>query len=276
MIQKLIKNGKIKVNGVAEKANYIIKDGDGIEIEIPEPEKLSVEAENIPLEIVYEDEMLAVINKPRGMVVHPAPGNYSSTLVNALLFNCDNLSGINGVLRPGIVHRLDKDTSGLIVVAKNDIAHASLSKQISEKEANREYLALVHGIITSDHATVDAPIGRDENDRKKMAVTFKNSKNAITDFFVIERFEEYTYVRAVLKTGRTHQIRVHMAYMGHPVVGDDKYGRRKNEFLLHGQFLHAYRLRFRHPLTDQYMDFQSPLPSNLNAILIQLQQRKNT
>lgn len=266
-IQKLIDQEQVKVNDKISKANYKLKEGDFVQVQVPPPEALEVTAEEIPLEILFEDGDVVVINKPQGMVVHPAHGNYSGTLVNALLFHCQDLSGINGVLRPGIVHRIDKDTSGVLMVAKNDQAHLSLAEQIKDHTVKRIYKALVHGNIQEETGLVDAPIGRDENDRKKMAVTLKNSKEARTRYQVIERFGDYTLLEARLETGRTHQIRVHMAYLGHPVVGDPVYGPKKAPFNLNGQLLHAELLGFNHPRSDQYLEFSAPFPAYMASTI---------
>ncbi|MFC7392484.1 RluA family pseudouridine synthase [Scopulibacillus cellulosilyticus] len=265
-IQEMIKDQFITVNNKAVKANYKTNSGDRIQVEISDPEPLNVEAENIPLDIIYEDQDVLVVNKPRGMVVHPAPGHYTGTLVNGLLYHCNDLSGINGVLRPGIVHRIDKDTSGLLVVAKNDKSHQSLAEQLKAKTTHRIYLAIVHGVLPHNEGTIDAPIGRDEKDRKKMAVTSKNSKEAVTHFYVEERFNKYTFVKCRLETGRTHQIRVHMAYIGHPVAGDPKYGPRKT-LSINGQALHAAELGFNHPSTGERMTFTAPLPADMEIEL---------
>ncbi|GAB4258216.1 RluA family pseudouridine synthase [Thermincola ferriacetica] len=269
-IQKLIGDGYITVNGTRVKANYKLKAGELVRVEIPYTEELEVSAEPIPLEILYEDRDVIVINKPQGMVVHPAPGNYSGTLVNALLWHCKDLSGINGVMRPGIVHRLDKDTSGVIMAAKNDETHASLAKQIKDRTVTRRYLALIHGVIPEPAGIIEAPIGRDPKDRKKMAVTTKNSRPAVTHYKVLERFNKYTFVECKLETGRTHQIRVHMAYLKYPVVGDPVYGPAKNEFGQTGQLLHAHILGFHHPRTGEYLEFKAPLPEYFNNILSKL------
>lgn len=272
-VQKLIEQGEININGAPVKPNYKVREGDCVSIQLPEPEKLEVKAENIPLDIVYEDKDLLVINKPQGMVVHPALGNYTGTLVNALLWHCDDLSGINGVIRPGIVHRIDKDTSGLLVVAKNDKAHLSLAEQIKEHSVSRKYIALVHGIIQESKGLVDAPIGRDPRDRKRMAVVTKNSKEAVTRYVVSERFQDYTLTECSLETGRTHQIRVHMAYAGHPVAGDPLYGPRKNPLGLNGQALHAYLLGFKHPSTGEYIEFKAELPAYYERLLGELREK---
>lgn len=269
-IQKLITEGMAAVNGEAARASYRVRAGDLVILQVPEPEGLEVKAEPIPLDIYYEDADVIVVNKPRGMVVHPAEGNYSGTLVNALLYHCRDLSGINGVMRPGIVHRLDKDTSGLIMVAKNDAAHLSLAQQLKDRLVTRRYLALVHGRVKEQAGVVDAPVGRDPRDRKKMAVVEKNAKHAVTNYHVLRRFNDYTYLELKLETGRTHQIRVHMAYIGHPVVGDPKYGPARPHFGLDGQFLHAAVLGFKHPRTGEYLEFEAPLPEVLQKILEKL------
>lgn len=267
-VQKLIKSGEVVVNKQLEKANYKIKANDEIDIFIPRPRKMEIAPEPLPLNIVYEDDWLLVVNKPAGMVVHPAAGNYSNTLVNGLLYHCgDSLSGINGVIRPGIVHRIDKDTSGLLVVAKNDEAHQALAAQIAKKTVNRLYFALVHGVINEPKGIIDAPIGRDPKNRKKMAVTDKNSKGALTKYNVIERAANYTFIEAKLETGRTHQIRVHFKYIGHPVVGDPLYGPQKSHFGLSGQLLHAKTLGFIHPKTGENMLFKAPMPETFIAVL---------
>lgn len=273
-IKKLFDEGKITVNGVVRSASYKLKSGDEIEFEMPVAEEIDALPENIPLDIVYEDEELLVINKPRGMVVHPAAGNSTGTLVNAVLYHCKgNLSGINGKLRPGIVHRIDKDTTGLLVVAKTNEAHMFLSDQLGDRSLSREYYALVHGNIKEDGGTVDAPIARSENDRKKMAVTYKNSREAVTDFFVEERFGLYTLVRCKLRTGRTHQIRVHMKHIGHPIVGDKTYGVKKEEFNLAGQLLHAGKIGFIHPKTNEKVYYTTPLPEDFEKVLSLLRAR---
>ncbi|WP_069650198.1 RluA family pseudouridine synthase [Caloranaerobacter ferrireducens] len=266
-IKKLIKDGNIKVNDMQIKPKYVVNKGDLITIKLPEPEELELIPEDLPIEIVYEDEDVAVVNKPQGMVVHPAPGNYSGTLVNALLFHLESLSTINGVVRPGIVHRIDKDTSGLLMIAKNDFAHMELSKQLKEHSITRIYYALVEGNIKEDSGTINAPIGRHPVDRKKMAVTDRNSKNAITHYKVLERFGQYTLIEAKLETGRTHQIRVHMSYIKHPLVGDPVYGSKKNKFKQEGQLLHAKVIGFIHPRTKKYMEFDSELPDYFNKVL---------
>jgi 23S rRNA pseudouridine1911/1915/1917 synthase len=266
-IQKLVGNGFVSVNGVTVRASYKVKQGDLIRLEIPEPEGMESKAEKIPLDIYYEDNDLIVLNKPRGMVVHPAVGNYSGTVVNALLYHCHDLSGINGVLRPGIVHRLDKDTSGLIMVAKNDAAHVNLAQQLKDRQITRIYLALVHGKVKEVSGVIDAPIGRDPKNRQKMAVVHKNSKNAITNYRVLTHYTGYTYLQLKLETGRTHQIRVHLSFIGHPVVGDLKYGPSRPHFNLEGQFLHAAVLGFSHPRTGVHLEFEAPLPNELEEVL---------
>lgn len=261
-IQKAIDAGNVLVNGVAVSKNYKLKSEDQLQYTPIAPVLLSVEAQNIPLDIVYEDDDLLVVNKCKGMVVHPAPGNYDNTLVNALMYHCgDSLSGINGVLRPGIVHRIDKDTSGLLIVAKNDFSHKLLAEQIKEHSFNREYRAVITGHLKQQQGTVVAPIGRNPSDRKKMCVTEKNSKNAITHYDVIESYKDYDYIKLRLETGRTHQIRVHMAYLGHPLAGDVVYGKPKGkELLLNGQCLHAGLIGFIHPRSGEYVELSSDLP----------------
>ena len=267
-IQKLIEENNVIVNEKSVKANYKLKKGDVISVKIPEAKDISVDAEEIPLDIVYEDDDMLVVNKPQGMVVHPAAGNFEGTLVNALLYHCkDSLSGINGEKRPGILHRIDKDTSGLLLVAKNDCAHVGLAEQIKEHSLTREYKALVHGNVKTDSGTINAPIGRSDKDRKKMTITYKNSKEAITHYFVEERYGKYTLLRLRLETGRTHQIRVHMSKNGHPVVGDKTYGIKKEQFNLKGQLLHAYKVGFVHPVTGKYMEFESELPEHFKEVL---------
>lgn len=271
-LKKLISDDKaVLVNGNPAKPNYKLKPGDIIELAVPEPIELEIKAENIPLDIVYEDNDMLVVNKPQGMVVHPAAGNYTGTLVNALLYHCgDSLSGINGEKRPGIVHRIDKDTSGLLLVAKNDNAHQKLSSQIKEHSLTRAYKALVHGNIKQDSGRIDAPIGRHPSDRKKMTITDKNSREAVTNFRVLERYGRYTFVECILETGRTHQIRVHMSKNGHPIVGDKTYGVKKEEFNLAGQLLHAYKVGFIHPVSGEYMEFVSELPDYYMNVLDRL------
>ena len=266
--QQLIEEGMILVNGAVCNKKTVVKRGDEIEITLPEPTVLSVDAEDIPLDIVYEDEHLLVVNKPKGMVVHPAAGNYNGTLVNALMHHCgDSLSGINGVIRPGIVHRIDKDTSGLLVVAKTDTAHRGLAEQIKEHSFTRIYNTVVVGNIKDDSGTIDAPIGRHPKDRKKQAVTDKNSKNAVTHYEVLERFNGFTYLKVTLETGRTHQIRVHMAYRGNPVAGDVVYGNPKKTYGLDGQCLNASTIGFIHPVTGEYLEFTTELPEYFKDFL---------
>ena len=272
-IQNLIDNGAVTVNLKTVKSNYKVRMGDEITVEIPEPKELDIKAENIPLDIVYEDSDILVINKPKGMVVHPACGNYEGTLVNALLGYCkDSLSEINGIIRPGIVHRIDKDTSGLLLVAKNNRAHLSLAEQIKAHSAKREYLALVIGEVKED-GTVNLPIGRCEKDRKKMAVTYKNSKEAVTHYFVKERYEGYTLLECKLETGRTHQIRVHLSHIGKPILGDNVYGPKKQKIIINGQMLHAHRIEFTHPTSGKAMSFTAPLPKYFLEILEKLSKK---
>ena len=263
-----IKNGQILVNGQVKKAKYAVKAGDVITYELPEPEALEYVAENLPLDIVYQDEDVAVVNKAQGMVVHPSAGHTSGTLVNALMYHIKDLSGINGVLRPGIVHRIDKDTSGLLMIAKNDDAHIKLAEELKDKKSLRKYWAIVHGNLPNDRGVIEAPIGRSEKDRKKQAVTAKG-KPAVTRFHVLERFGNYTLVELQLETGRTHQIRVHMAYIGHPVAGDEVYGPRKT-LKGHGQFLHARTLGFTHPKMGEVMEFTAEVPAIFQETLEKL------
>lgn len=265
-IQNLVKDGCILVNGKPCKSNTKVKTGDQITLEMPEEIALSVEPEEMDLDIRYEDEDVIVINKPKGMVVHPAPGHTHGTLVNGLMFHCKDLSGINGVLRPGIVHRIDKDTTGLLIVAKNDMAHRDLVEQLQNKSVNRLYYALVHGVISHEFGTIDAPIGRDPKDRQNMTVIAENSKDARTHFQVLERFSQFTLVECRLETGRTHQIRVHMQYINHPVAGDPKYSFRK-PFGSTGQFLHAHQLTFVHPRTKETMMVHAPMPKEFEEVL---------
>lgn len=265
-IKKMIEANRVLVGGLPVKPSYSLKENDEITIESYE-EPTTINPENIPLDIYYEDDDLIVVNKPSGMVVHPAPGNYSGTLVNALMYHTNHLSTINTSIRPGIVHRIDADTSGLLLVAKNDKAHNSLAEAIQKKEVVREYIALVEGTINEDTATIDAPIGRDTNNRKKMCVTASNSKEAVTHIRVLERLPEATLIRCKLETGRTHQIRVHLAYIGHPVVNDPVYGYRKLIDKDFGQMLHAEKLGFVHPTTKEYMEFTAPAPQRFKEIL---------
>jgi 23S rRNA pseudouridine1911/1915/1917 synthase len=271
-VQQWIKNDLVVVNENVVKGNYKCKTGDMITLTVPDPEPLDVEPEEMNLQFYYEDADVLVVNKPRGMVVHPAPGHVSGTLVNGLMAHCKDLSGINGVMRPGIVHRIDKDTSGLLMVAKNDMAHESLVNQLVHKTVTRRYKAIVHGIIPHDKGTIDAPIGRDEKDRQSMTVTEKNSKEAVTHFQVLQRFKDFTFVECQLETGRTHQIRVHMKYIGYPLAGDPKYGPKKT-IELDGQALHAGVLGFDHPRTGEYLEFEAPLPPEFEEVLSWLEKR---
>ena len=257
-VQQWIKDEVVTVNGKAVKGNYKVKEEDEITVTIPEPEELDIQPEDLNLEIYYEDADVLVVNKPRGMVVHPAPGHTSGTLVNGLMHHCTDLSGINGVMRPGIVHRIDKDTSGLLMVAKNDMAHESLVNQLVAKTVTRRYKAIVHGVIPHDKGTIDAPIARDKKERQSMTVD-ENGKNAVTHFQVLERFKDFTLVECRLETGRTHQIRVHMKYIGYPLAGDPKYGPKKT-LDMNGQALHAGILGFDHPRTGEYIQFEAPIP----------------
>ena len=267
-VQKNIEEGNVLVNGQTVSKNYRCSVGDEVVVNLSEPVLLDIKAENIPLDIRYEDDSLLVVNKPKGMVVHPAPGNYSGTLVNALMYHCgDSLSGINGVIRPGIVHRIDKDTSGLLIVAKNDLAHNFLAEQIKEHSFTREYRAVIIGHMRESSGTVEAPIGRNPKDRKKMAVTDRNSKNAVTHYEVLEEYSGYSLIKIRLETGRTHQIRVHMAYLGHPVAGDELYcGKRKDDGL-NGQCLHAGLIGFIHPVSKEYIEISSEYPEYFEEFL---------
>lgn len=266
-IQKLIDSNNILVNGKKQKSSYMLKLDDLIDVVSVEVDNMEVLAEDIPLDIVYEDEYLLVVNKPSGMVVHPGCGNYSHTLVNALMHYCNHLSSVNGEIRPGIVHRIDADTSGLLLVAKDDNVHNDLAKQISEKSVVRKYICLVHGVISEDSATIDAPIGRDKRNRKKMCVTGDNSKDAITHIRVLDRYKDSTLIECSLETGRTHQIRVHMEYINHPVVNDPVYGYNKMEDNYFGQMLHAKEIGFVHPVTKEFMDFKVDAPNRFKEIL---------
>jgi 23S rRNA pseudouridine1911/1915/1917 synthase len=267
-VQQWIKEGHVLVNGTPVKSNYKCSMNDKIEIFIPDPEVLDVLPEEMDLDIYYEDKDVLVVNKPRGMVVHPAPGHLTGTLVNGLMAHCKDLSGINGVLRPGIVHRIDKDTSGLLMVAKNDMAHESLVNQLVEKTVTRKYKAIVHGVIPHDFGTIDAPLGRDPKDRQSMTVV-DDGKHAVTHFHVLERFNAFTLVECQLETGRTHQIRVHMKYIGYPLAGDPKYGPKKT-LEIDGQALHAGILGFTHPRSGEYLEFEAPLPEDFKQLLDQL------
>ena len=269
-LKSLIEQEHITLNGERTKAGTKVKEGDEIVLRLPEVEGTSVAPQDIPLEIVYQDSDIAVINKPQGMVTHPAPGNYDGTLVNAILYHIGDLSGINGELRPGIVHRLDKDTSGLLVIAKNDAAHKAISEQIADKKARRIYWALVYGNIKANDGVVDTLIGRDPRDRKKMAVLKAGGREAVTRYRILERYGEYTLVECELETGRTHQIRVHMKHIGHPVAGDPVYSRQKDRFGLSGQLLHARKLELTHPRTGERMIFEAPLPEYFTAVLAKL------
>ncbi|MEH7502401.1 RluA family pseudouridine synthase [Neobacillus drentensis] len=271
-VQQWIKEGNVLVNGHQIKTNYKCSTNDQIEITIPDPEELDVLPEDLNLEIYYEDKDVLVVNKPRGMVVHPAPGHTSGTLVNGLMAHCKDLSGINGVLRPGIVHRIDKDTTGLLMVAKNDMAHESLVNQLVAKTVTRKYKAIVHGVIPHDFGTVDAPLGRDTKDRQSMTVV-DHGKHAVTHFHVIERFKDFTFVECQLETGRTHQIRVHMKYIGYPLAGDPKYGPKKT-LDIDGQALHAGVLGFNHPRSNEYLEFEAPLPEDIELLLTQLRNNR--
>lgn len=268
-VQEWIRGGFVTVNGKEVKPNFKLEENDRILVRVPKPQEASIAPEELDLNIVYEDADVIVINKPRGMVVHPAAGHYSGTLVNGLLHHCKDLSGINGTLRPGIVHRIDKDTSGLIMAAKNDNAHRSLAAQLKEHSVTRKYIAIVHGNVPHDQGTVDAPIGRHPSDRKLFTVTDKNSKHAVTHFMVIERFGDFTMLELKLETGRTHQIRVHMKYIGYPLVGDPSYGKSKDKEM-EGQALHAAVLGFIHPVTKQYLEFQAPLPQDMQDLLARI------
>lgn len=271
-LKKLFDDGLITVNNKSVKPSYKVKSADMIDISVPDPVNIDIAPENIPLDIIYEDDDIILVNKPKGMVVHPAPGHYGGTLVNGLMYHSgDSLSGINGEFRPGIVHRIDMDTTGVLVVCKNDSAHRSLSEQLHEHSITRKYYAIVHGNIQQNEGTVDAPIGRSPRDRKKMAVNTRNGRRAVTHYRVLERFGgRYTYIECQLETGRTHQIRVHMASIGHPILGDDVYGPKKCPFKLQGQTLHAGVLGFIHPSTGEYIEFKADLPEYFKELLVKL------
>lgn len=274
-IQKIIKEKNVFVNGLVQKASYILKTEDEICFSVEENTIPDIIPENIPLDIIYEDNDVIVVNKPKNMVVHPAPGHYSGTLVNALMYHCkDSLSGINGVMRPGIVHRIDKDTTGSIIACKNDNAHNSIAAQLKEHSINRKYRAIVYGNIKDDNGTISSLIGRDENDRKKMSINVRNGKEAITHYTVLERFNGYTYIECKLETGRTHQIRVHMASIGHPILGDSIYTNRKCPYKLEGQTLHAYILGFVQPTSGEYIETVAPIPEYFENLLVKLRSIK--
>lgn len=270
-IQKIIKDGNVFVNDKIVKANYKVKADDKIQFMIPDYEEPDIPAQNIPLDILYEDKDVLIVNKPKDMVVHPAPGHYEGTLVNAIMYHCkDDLSGINGVLRPGIVHRIDKDTTGSLIICKNDDAHNAIAEQLKDHSITRKYRAIVHGRVAQDIGVIDAPIGRHSTDRKKMAINEKNGKRAVTHYQVLKRFDKYTYIECQLETGRTHQIRVHMASIGHPLLGDEVYCSAKSPFKLNGQTLHAMTIGFIHPTTKQYVEYEAPIPDYFNDLLRKL------
>ena len=270
-LQKILKEGEVIVNGKSVKANYKLRKGDRIEFEIPEAVEPDIVAEDIPLSILYEDADVLVVDKPKGMVVHPAAGHYSRTLVNAVMYHCKGeLSGINGVLRPGIVHRIDRDTTGSIIICKNDMAHNEIARQLKEHSINRRYRAIVTGVLKDEEGTIEGAIGRDKKERKKMAIT-ADGKPAVTHYRVLQRFKHYTYVECVLETGRTHQIRVHMASIGHPLLGDEVYGRRSDKYKCEGQCLHAMTLGFHHPRTGEYIEVNAPLPPYFEHLLAVLE-----
>ncbi len=274
-IQKLIKNEEITVNGKVIKANFKVNSGDIVKMNEPELKEPDIVPEYIPLDILYEDSDLLIVNKPKGMVVHPSAGHYSGTLVNALMYHCkDDLSGINGVMRPGIVHRIDMDTTGSLLVCKNDFSHQNLAEQLKIHSIKRVYHAIVHGVLKDEEGTIDAPIGRHPIERKKMSINHKNGKEAVTHYKVIQRFKNYTYIQCQLETGRTHQIRVHMASLHHPLLGDQVYGPSKCPFSLQGQCLHAKTIGIRHPRTDEYLEIDAPLPKYFEDLLIKLANQK--
>ncbi len=267
-IQKCIKENDVLVNLKPQKASYRLKLEDEIVFSVPEAVEPVIEAENIPLSVLYEDEDVLVVDKPKGMVVHPAPGHYSGTLVNAVMYHCrDHLSGINGVMRPGIVHRIDRDTTGSLIICKNDHAHREIAAQLKDHTITRKYRAIVHGVLKKDRGVVDAPVGRDPKERKRMAVNENTGRHAVTHYLVLQRFQEYTYIECELETGRTHQIRVHMAYIGHPLLGDAVYCHKKEPYHLEGQTLHAMVLGFMHPSTDRYLEVTAPLPAYFEHLL---------
>ena len=267
-IQKCIKDNQVLVNGKPQKSSYRLRVDDEIVFHIPKAMEPAIEAEDIPLSILYEDKDLLIVDKPKGMVVHPAPGHYNGTLVNAVMYHCrNNLSGINGVLRPGIVHRIDRDTTGSLIICKNDHAHNNIAVQLKEHTITRKYRAIVHGVIDVEEGTINAPIGRDPKDRKKMAINEQNGKTAITHYKVLRRFQEYTYIECQLETGRTHQIRVHMTSIGHPLLGDEIYGQRKSPYHLCGQTLHAMVIGFKHPSSGEYLEITAPLPEYFEHLL---------
>lgn len=270
-IQKIIKDGNVSVNDMPVKANYKVRVDDKVRFIIPDNVEPDIPAQDIPLDIIYEDSDVLLVNKPKNMVVHPAPGHYEGTIVNAVMYHCrDALSGINGVLRPGIVHRIDKDTTGSLIICKNDEAHNHIAAQLKEHSINRRYRAIVWGRIKEEEGTIDAPIGRHPNDRKKMAVNERNGKRAVTHYRVLERFDKFTYIECRLETGRTHQIRVHMASIGHPILGDEVYSSAKSPYKVNGQTLHAMLLGFMHPSTKEYMEFEAPLPEYFEELLRKL------
>ena len=273
-IQKLLKDGQITVGDKAAKSNYKVRENDRIHLEIPDSSEPDIVPEDIPLDILYEDHDVILVNKPKGMVVHPAAGHYTGTLVNALMFHCkEDLSGINGVLRPGIVHRIDMDTTGVIIACKNDLAHNSIAAQLKEHSITRRYQAIVHGALKDDEGVIDEPIGRSPKDRKKMAVNYNNGKSAVTHYKVLTRFKDFTHIECRLETGRTHQIRVHMASIGHPLLGDEVYGPARQPFSLEGQTLHAGVLGFIHPRTGEYVEFSAPLPAYFEELLEKLRKK---